>query len=454
LLEDPIAPEGLSDDAHHSLEHWLARLPRSPAPAVVMGGQAAGLCFARSIGRRGVPTVMLAGSDTHTRFATTVLLPDAVARPDVWLGVLDRIAARASEPPVLLPTSDPLVLLVAQSERALESRFRFIVPPAETVEAIVNKRVQYERARQADVPIPSTHFPESAEELDTLAREISYPCLLKPYESHTSKRRIGAKAVIAGSADDLVAGYARFAGGEHRLMVQDLIPGGETALFGYVAFWDSGGEEHVWLTRQKLRQYPVRIGNGSLQRSVDLPELADLSRRLLSKFPYRGSVAIEYKLDPRDRSYRLIEINARTGASVQLSVDAGVDLPWLSYSHALRPDRSGDSPPTFRRGVQWMYEELDFRLFLEQREAGQVSWRRWLSSLRGTSSWAIWSPSDPLPFLHRAFAFVRSALGRFGAHRMAGAAAPPKSARTRRASRRSRFVGGRCTSRLTRPRRP
>ena len=75
------------------LERWIESVSGRQPLAVVLGGQANGLCFARSIGRRHVPTLMLAGSHTHTRYAKTILLPDAVAHPQVWLEVLDRIAA-------------------------------------------------------------------------------------------------------------------------------------------------------------------------------------------------------------------------------------------------------------------------------------------------------------------------------------------------------------------------
>ena len=75
-------------------------------------------------------------------------------------------------------------------------------------------------------------------------------------------------------------------------MVQQIIPGGDRALVGYLAFWD-GGREIAWLTKRKLRQNPPGFGDGSLQVSAELPEVAELSRRLLRALDYRGFVGVD-----------------------------------------------------------------------------------------------------------------------------------------------------------------
>jgi len=398
-------------DHLEALETWLRRLPAERPTAVVLGGQANGLSYLRSLGRRKVPTLMLAGSDPGSRYGRTLEMPDAVRFPERWLEVLHRIGASLPTPGVLIPTSDPLVLLVARHAAELEREFRFVVPSAEVVEGIVNKKAQYERAQAADIPIPETHFPTSSDELRELAAAYSYPRLLKPYRSHLSKQAMGAKAIIAHDADELIAAYERHAD-SHDLMVQDLVPGDDATLFGYVAFWDPVGCEHSWFTRQKLRQYPTGIGNGSLQVTVEAPEVADLGRRLIQSYDYRGPVAVEFRWDERDGSYRLIEINARSGASNQLGITAGVDVPWIVYRTAVA--RAGERVPAAhaRVGVKWMYEELDFRAYRVLRQSEGWTLRRWLATLRGVRSWALWSPRDPKPLLLKLVALVRSSVGR------------------------------------------
>ena len=114
-------------------------------------------------------------------------------------------------------------------------------------------------------------------------------------------------------------------------MVQEIVPGDDTALFGYLAFFDEEGVEVAWLTKQKLRQHPAQFGDGSLQITVDAPEVAALSRRLLGAFDVRGFVGVEFKRDERSGTYYLIEINPRTVSGNQLAISAGVDFPWIGY---------------------------------------------------------------------------------------------------------------------------
>ena len=162
---------------------------------------------------------------------------------------------------------------------------------------------------EAGIEIPATHFPESAGDIERVAATVRYPCLFKPYESAVGRAAIGLKALHVNSRDELVARFDRFATAETRFMVQEFVPGDDDALVGHLAFWDGEGREHSWLTKQKLRQYPHRSATGAFQVSAIAPEVADPSRTLLRKLAYRGLVAVEFKHDCRDDTYRLMEIN-------------------------------------------------------------------------------------------------------------------------------------------------
>jgi predicted ATP-grasp superfamily ATP-dependent carboligase len=392
------------------LAPWLSAVgndPRRPV-AVILGGGINALSFVRSLGRHGVPTAMLAGSPTGTRYGKTHLLPDAVTHPNAWLEMLEWIASSVAVQPVLLPTSDPLVRIIANNTQTLTPLLRFLLPDADTVETILNKRTQYEHARSAGIPIPISYFPDSLDELRRLSAHIEFPCLLKPYYGHLTRPFLGAKALIARYRQELIAGFEQCVARGHAVMVQDVIPGDDTMLFGYVGFWDADGQERSWHTKQKLRQYPSGLGTASFQRSIDAPQVAQQSRRLLTAFGYRGLVGVEFKYDKRDGSYRLIEINPRAENDTQLAIDAGIDLPWIAYRHLSgQPSQSTNAPSAFQPGVHWIDEQLDIRAFLQLRRAHELTFPRWLLSLYDTRSHAWWSARDPLPLIWRATASLR-----------------------------------------------
>ena len=139
---------------------------------------------------------------------------------------------------------------------------------------------------------------------------------------------------------------------------------------------------------------------------MDAPEVAELSRRLLKAFDFRGLVNVEFKLDSRDGTYRLIEINPRSASANQLAVSSGVDFPHLVYRYLTRPDGREPSTVGFRRGVKWVNEDLDFQAFLALRKQHELTFWRWVRQLAGVRSWAVATPRDPLPFLVQVFGHV------------------------------------------------
>jgi predicted ATP-grasp superfamily ATP-dependent carboligase len=399
------------------LERWLAAIAGQQPLAVVLGTSWNGLSFARSLGRRRVPVLLLESKRNvggYTRYGKLFSLPPVDDDPEAWIATLQFVGARLTDPGVLVPTGDTHVLFMSRYQELLRPCFRFVVPAHETVAKIVNKRLQYAVAQEAGIPIPATYFPESAEEVRELSAEVVFPTLLKPYESHVGRRVLGQKVLLARSADDLVAGYRRLAGRGVGAMVQQIVPGGDDALVGYQGFWDTDGREVAWLTKRKLRQYPPGFGDGSLLATVEAPEVADLSRRLVRAFDFRGFALVEFKRDATSGAYYLMEINPRASSNNQMAISSGVDMPWIGYRCLVDSGGVAESSPAFRPGVKFINEELDIHAYRVLRKSEGMSFGHWARSIRGTTSTAVWSRDDPLPFVvltwRLAWVFFRSAL--------------------------------------------
>jgi D-aspartate ligase len=344
---------------------------------------------------------------TYTRYAKALMLPVVGESAQRWIEVLEFVGSRLDRPGVLLPTSDVHNLLVSHHRGTLRPYFRFVLPEPRTLEQIVDKRSQYGIAQAAGIPIPKSHFPESIGEVKLLSDSIAYPCLLKPYRSHDARKHLGQKVIVARSASELISLYAEIDTGELPLMIQEIVPGGDSALFGYLALWDQDGRELAWVTKRKLRQFPAQYGDGSLQVTVDAPEVVELSRRLLRKLDYRGFVGVEFKLDARDDSFRLMEINARAVSGNQLAISAGVDFAWIAYQYLTGSDLGAGSERRFRPGVKYVNEEWDVQAYLALRKADAMSLGGWLGSLRGVEARALGAWDDPMPLAVGFFRLLR-----------------------------------------------
>jgi predicted ATP-grasp superfamily ATP-dependent carboligase len=416
-----------------ALERRLRSLAGDAPLAVVLGGGAGGLSYARSLGRRRIPVLLAespAGIAGRSRYAWSVELPGPSRYPEEWVAFLERVGACLSRPGILLPANDVLTNIVAQHADRLEGAFRFVVPARDVMRSIVNKRTQLERAEAAGVPIPVTYFPATVAEAEQVAAAVRYPCLFKPYESAlgriamrsaSGEPGIRAKALIVHDSDELTAWFDRVADAEIGFMVQEIVPGDDSALFGYWAFWDEDGQERQWMTKRKVRQFPLHFGSGSVMDTVIAPEVADLSRAVLRSYGYRGMANIEFMFDARDGSYRLIEINPRSSGALQLAVDAGIDFPFVVYEHLARRHEENAATLGFRPGVRWVYEDLDLQAFLALRKTGELTFAQWARSVARARSWAVVAPTDPAPFLFQVAEFLsrrtRRARARIGEHR-------------------------------------
>ena len=58
-----------------------------------------------------------------------------------------------------------------------------------------------------------------------------------------------------------------------------------------------------------------------------IPELEQYGSVLLKEIGYYGLSEVEFKKDPRDGRYKLLEINARTWLWHSLAIRCGVDFP-------------------------------------------------------------------------------------------------------------------------------
>jgi len=380
-------------------------------PVVLLGGSIGSLSYARSLGRRGIDIHCLgtgaSSPVSSSRYSTYREMGDVSKRESHWLEELSSIGRRQGGRGVLFPTGDDTVLFASRHAITLSENFSLNVPGEETVRTILDKKAQYRFAEAAGVPVPRTLYPDE-EDIESIAEEMDYPCLLKPRHSRIWRATAGSKLTRVNSPGDLIRAYHCMARFDPKVMVQEMVPGGDDCLFGFLAYYGLDRRCLGWMTKRKLRQFPPLYGDGSLQESVREPRVEELSRRLLDGLGYRGMVGVEYKRGV-DGEYRLIEINPRSVSGNLLATAAGVDLPFIAYS-----DICGSSAPGgvgFREGVRLINEFWDYRSFLEYRRAGRVSTAGWLRSVIGRGKvYAYFARDDPGPFM--------SLLSRVGSERL------------------------------------
>jgi len=148
---------------------------------------------------------------------------------------------------------------------------------------------------------------------------------------------------------------------------------------------------------RRRRQHPLQFGRASTYvETVDVPILEELSERFLRAIDYYGLVELEYKLDPRDGQYKLLDVNARTWGYHSLGAEVGVDFSYMLYADQVGLPVSACKG---RPGVGWVRTTTDLLAALMGILAGDSTLKGYLRSLRSCNADAVFSVSDPLPGL-------------------------------------------------------
>src|ERR1017187_2910065 len=119
------------------------------------------------------------------------------------------------------------------------------------------------------------------------------------------------------------------------ILVQEIIPGDGSEQISYCAFYRDG-QAHGTLVARRARQHPREFGRAATYvESIELPVIEELSERFLRAIDYYGLVEVEFKQDPRDGRFKLLDVNARTWGFHSIGTSAGVDFPYLLYADQL-----------------------------------------------------------------------------------------------------------------------
>jgi predicted ATP-grasp superfamily ATP-dependent carboligase len=378
-----------------------ARPAHPAAGAMVIGGDYQGLGIVRSLGRRGVPVCVVDDEHSISRFSryakSFVHLADLRDQRTAVDGLLKIGRRLGLEGWVLYPTREELVAAFSHNRAKLSQVFRVPTPDWESVKWAWDKRNTYRLAQKLDIPIPATHYPETIEQLAELDH-LNPPFVLKPAIKEHFFYATKAKAWRANSHSELRTLYQKATelAGSGEIMVQELIPGGGSQQFSYCAFFRQG-EALGKMVARRARQHPFEFGRASTYvETVDIPLLEELSERFLRAIDYYGLVEVEYKLDPRDSQYKLLDVNARTWGYHSLGAGAGVDFSYMLYC-----DQVGLPVPVCkgRPGVAWVRSITDLPAAMVAILNGDTDLKSYIRSLRRCNVEAVFSAEDPLPGL-------------------------------------------------------
>ncbi|WP_254864549.1 carboxylate--amine ligase [Halovivax gelatinilyticus] len=305
----------------------------TPAVVVPAIDAPSSVACVRSLGRRGIRTIVV--SDSPTAPATRSAFCDETVRVrspgDDLLAYRDSLLALARREAVrsIIPVREADVYVLAKYRDEFAQYVETPWPNIETLARVQDRCRLFEAADRAGVAAPETGL---LGETGDRSREW----IVKPRYSILTDEYVdcGPRACIApptttylppGTEPD-VDRLTEAMG--HEPICQEYVRTPHE--YGFFALYDEGEPVATFQHRQR-RGYSYAGGPSAFRESVEIPELADAGLALLDELDWHGLAMVEFLRDEETGEFKLMEINPRFWSSLPFTIQAGVDFPYYYW---------------------------------------------------------------------------------------------------------------------------
>ena len=355
----------------------------------------------------GTRVTIVSPATSVSRFSRHVdgWLPDTRPDEERLVTALLEAAEASQAPAVLFYQLDEHLLFVSRHRERLGRGLRFVLPPADLVQGLVDKAAFGELAIDLGLPVPPS-WVIPVDEGQAHRADLPLPLVVKPL------RRVSAwgedqatKAVLVQRREDLAELLRRLAGRHDRVLAQTLVPGPESCIESYHVHVDASGQVRSEFTGRKLRTYPAAMGHSSALVTTTAPDVVAAGHEVVERLGFTGVAKLDFKRDEAGRLW-LLEVNPRFSLWHHLGAAAGVNIPASVLSELLDLPRPPSGPA--RAGATWCRLARDLRAARSEGIPLPV-WARW--ALRTDTRSSV-DPLDPMPMLARGAMSVRRRIGK------------------------------------------
>ncbi len=385
------------------------------------GHTRAGLAAVRALGRAGIAVAvgapMRPALAVWSRYATaSLLVPDAGAEAKRFADTVGKEAEGRGAVLVLAATDAALWALSKWREKLPEPARR-VLPPHDGVVRALDRSVLHDLAGSLKIRCIDTVRVDAQHDIERAVRDLSaldaMPALIRPLvpwiEREDGGRRVAESVPVESIGDLRRLLYTREDLVEGGCLIEPRPRSGRWLSYGVVC---QNGVPFAEVFQERLRERRDLSGVSTL--AVTLPpdeEVRQMGRTLLDAMQWQGPAMVElWRTDEGD--LRLVSVVGRMWGSSQLAIDAGVNVPILTYRLAAG-ERIPDSPVVAAPGHRWWWPIGDVEVFTQRaarlmgRLEGSHAFAKRAAALvdilrpqLGGARSDVFDVDDPLPFIH------------------------------------------------------
>lgn len=304
--------------------------------AVVLGGYVNGYSIIRELHSCGISDIwLLDNGRSLSRRSKFIRGARKTGKTPEDLKNTLALLHKSYEKLVIFPTDDLMLEWLHEIHEEIEA-FCFIPINHHTLTQALDKSVQYEHCERTGIPYPKGRTLKCESDLAHVAK-LTFPLVIKPLKRDDLQSSVFRSLMVHDELDFETAKpkLARFLNAGCAFIVSEFIPGGDTKVFAYTAYRSKEGKIlNEWIGK-KLTQFPDQFGVfASAVNSA--PEIVrEQGRKLVEELDLYGIVEPEFKLDERDHTFKLMEVNLRPMMWHRLGHLTGVNLQLTQWRDAL-----------------------------------------------------------------------------------------------------------------------
>jgi D-aspartate ligase len=370
-------------------------------PVVVLANGVTALGVLRAFARQGIPAFVHPDSREDLRlsrwYRPLLKNGDQPLGPPSVSALAEALQRSKLDHAFLCAGSDEWQRILAEFSERHDPRFACVVSSPATLDALQDKAAFALLLERLCVPMPTTRLIRTRDDVAELPSTNGTFHFLKPTDSQRFQVRFGVKGFRVRSTAEASARLDEILAANLGAVLQEYIPGSFTEHHFIDGYADRTGAIRALFARRRVRIYPPDFGNSTAMVSIPLHEVCgavDSVRRVFEAVNYRGIFSAEFKRDPRDGLFKLLEINTRPWWFIDFAVRCGVDVCRMAYDDALGQAVANVSE--YKIGATCVYPYYDFFAVQPLMRSGSLTWWRWAYELaRAYQPVGCWD--DPLP---------------------------------------------------------
>ena len=293
------------------------------------------LAVVRSLGKKRINTAVISEYPNAMSLSSKYCSEKMVSDNSIGL------CRSFSKTEMIMPTDENLMIELSGNRGKYQCSLAF--PEYKVLNRAFNKKSVLMLAEEVGIPCPVTIFPKDSDDVRSELDTIKFPAVIKPVRGLS-----GSGIVFVNSGNELLTEYEERIKKFGHLMIQEKIPYTERYSVACIMNFDHCMRRFCVL--KAVRCYPVNTGPATIVESVNRPDLVAMADKLLQSINFYGVAEVEFVIDIRDKTPKLMEINPRFWGSLQGAISAGVDFPFLVYKLFLEGDL--DKKTDYKTGVR------------------------------------------------------------------------------------------------------